>query len=138
MRSVTEKQVTDEQMADLIFANKLVKQSKSNAIVFAKNGMLLASGIGQTSRVDALKQAVAKAHSFGFDLKGAVMASDAFFPFSDCVELAHEAGVDAVIAPGRIDPRPGEHRLLQCERDGDGIYRTETFQTLETIWGCFL
>ena len=100
VRSVTEKQVTDEQMADLIFANKLVKQSKSNAIVFAKNGMLLASGIGQTSRVDALKQAVAKAHSFGFDLKGAVMASDAFFPFSDCVELAHEAGVDAVIAPG--------------------------------------
>ena len=95
VRSVTEKQVTDEQMADLIFANKLVKQSKSNAIVFAKNGMLLASGIGQTSRVDALKQAVAKAHSFGFDLKGAVMASDAFFPFSDCVELAHEAGVDA-------------------------------------------
>ena len=100
VRSVTEKQVTDEQMADLIFANKLVKQSKSNAIVFAKNGMLLASGIGQTSRVDALKQAVAKAHSFGFDLKGAVMASDAFFPFSDCVELAHGAGVDAVIAPG--------------------------------------
>ena len=87
-------------MADLIFANKIVKNSKSNAIVFAKNGQLLASGIGQTSRVDALKQAVVKAKSFGFDLNGAVMASDAFFPFSDCVELAHAEGVDAVIQPG--------------------------------------
>ena len=100
VRSVTEKQVTPEQMADLIFANKIVKNSKSNAIVFAKNGQLLASGIGQTSRVDALKQAVVKAKSFGFDLNGAVMASDAFFPFSDCVELAHAEGVDAVIQPG--------------------------------------
>lgn len=100
VRSVTEKQVTPEQMADLIFANKIVKNSKSNAIVFAKNGQLLASGIGQTSRVDALKQAVVKAKSFGFDLKGAVMASDAFFPFPDCVELAHAEGVDAVIQPG--------------------------------------
>ena len=68
--------------------------------MLAKNRQLLASGIGQTSRVDALKQAIAKAQSFGFDLKGAVMASDAFFPFADCVEIAHHAGVDAVIQPG--------------------------------------
>lgn len=100
MRTVTDKGVAPELMDDLIFANKIVKHSKSNAIVFAKGGMLLASGIGQTSRVDALKQAVAKAHSFGFDLRGAVMASDAFFPFADCVELAHKEGVDTVIQPG--------------------------------------
>ena len=68
--------------------------------MLAKNGMLLSSGIGQTSRVDALKQAIAKAKGFGFDLKGAVMASDAYFPFGDCVEIAHQEGVDAVIQPG--------------------------------------
>lgn len=97
---VTKRVPTPEQIADLIFANKLVKNSKSNAIVLARDGQLLASGVGQTSRVDALKQAVAKARSFGFDLKGAVMASDAFFPFADCVEIAHEAGIEAVIHPG--------------------------------------
>ena len=96
----TQKQASSEQLKDLIFANKIVKHSKSNAIVLAKNGMLIASGIGQTSRVDALKQAIVKAKSFGFDLHGAVMASDAFFPFSDCVEIAHKEGVDAVIQPG--------------------------------------
>ena len=96
----TEKHASAEQTADLIFANKIVKHSKSNAIVLAKNGMLLSSGIGQTSRVDALKQAIAKAKGFGFDLKGAVMASDAYFPFGDCVEIAHKEGVDAVIQPG--------------------------------------
>lgn len=100
VNTVTEKAVTDAQMQDLIFANKIVKHSKSNAIVFARDGMLIASGIGQTSRVDALKQAVAKAKSFGFDLREAVMASDAFFPFSDCVELVHKEGVNAVIQPG--------------------------------------
>jgi len=73
-----------------------VKHSKSNAIVLAKNKMLLASGIGQTSRVDALKQAVAKAKSFGFDLNGAVMAPDAFFPFADCVEIAHQEGITSL------------------------------------------
>ncbi|MBQ4278951.1 MAG: bifunctional phosphoribosylaminoimidazolecarboxamide formyltransferase/IMP cyclohydrolase [Rikenellaceae bacterium] len=99
-KAVTDKKVTPEQMKDLLFANIIVKQSKSNAIVLAKNGMLLASGIGQTSRVDALRQAIAKAKSFGFDLRGAVMASDAFFPFADCVEIAHGEGIDAVIAPG--------------------------------------
>lgn len=97
---VTEKPVADELVADLIFANKIVKHSKSNAIVLAKNRTLLASGIGQTSRVDSLKQAIEKAKGFGFDLKGGVMASDAFFPFADCVEIAHEAGIDAVIQPG--------------------------------------
>ena len=96
----TEKKASEAQMRDLVFANKIVKHSKSNAIVLAKNGMLLASGIGQTSRVDALKQAIAKAKSFGFDLQGAVMASDAYFPFGDSVEIAHKEGVDAVIQPG--------------------------------------
>lgn len=88
------------EIKDLLFANKLVKHTKSNTIVFAKNGQLLASGTGQTSRVDALKQAIVKAQSFGFDLNGAVMASDAFFPFPDCVEIAHDAGIRAVIQPG--------------------------------------
>lgn len=100
LNQVTEKAVTPAQVADLLFANKIVKHSKSNAIVLAKNGQLCASGVGQTSRVDALKQAIAKAQSFGFDLNGAVMASDAFFPFPDCVQIAHEAGIDAVIQPG--------------------------------------
>ena len=97
---VTQARPTEGQINDLLFANRLVKHSKSNAIVLAKGGMLLASGIGQTSRVDALRQAIAKARSFGFDLNGAVMASDAFFPFPDCVEIAHEAGITAVIHPG--------------------------------------
>ncbi|MDR0421216.1 MAG: bifunctional phosphoribosylaminoimidazolecarboxamide formyltransferase/IMP cyclohydrolase [Prevotellaceae bacterium] len=90
----------EEQINDLIFANKLVKHSKSNAIVLAKNRMLLASGIGQTSRVDALKQAIDKAKNFGLSLTDAVMASDAFFPFADCVQIAHESGINAVIQPG--------------------------------------
>ena len=84
----------------MLFANKIVKHSKSNAITLAKNGMLLASGIGQTSRVDALKQAIEKARSFGQDLDGAVMASDAYFPFGDCVQIAAEAGIKAIIQPG--------------------------------------
>jgi phosphoribosylaminoimidazolecarboxamide formyltransferase/IMP cyclohydrolase len=89
-----------ELLRDLTFANKLVKHSKSNAIVLAANETLLASGVGQTSRVDALKQAILKAESFGFKLEGAVMASDAFFPFPDCVEIADKAGIKAVIQPG--------------------------------------
>ncbi|HRP52544.1 MAG TPA: bifunctional phosphoribosylaminoimidazolecarboxamide formyltransferase/IMP cyclohydrolase PurH, partial [Fluviicola sp.] len=79
---------------------KLVKHTKSNTIVLAKNGQLIASGTGQTSRVDALRQAIEKAKSFGFDLQGAVMASDAFFPFPDCVEIAYNAGITAVVQPG--------------------------------------
>ncbi len=100
LRLVTSRQATDAEIQDMLFANKIVKNSKSNSIVFAKNRQLLASGVGQTSRVDALKQAVEKAHSFGFSLEGAAMASDAFFPFPDCVELADKAGVKNVIHPG--------------------------------------
>ncbi len=92
--------LTPSQAADMLFANKIVKHSKSNAIVLAKDGQLLGSGVGQTSRVDALRHAIEKARSFGFDLKGATMASDAFFPFADCVEIAHEAGIDSVVQPG--------------------------------------
>ncbi len=100
LQQATNKAVTEEQVKDLRFANIVVKHSKSNAIVLAKGCQLLASGVGQTSRVDALKQAIAKAQSFGFDLNGAVMASDAFFPFADCVEIANNAGITAVIQPG--------------------------------------
>lgn len=100
LTQVTTLAVKPEQVADLLFANKIVKHSKSNAIVLAKNRSLCASGIGQTSRVDALKQAIEKARSFGHDLNGSVMASDAFFPFGDCVEIAGNAGVTAVIQPG--------------------------------------
>jgi len=97
---VTEKAPTLNEVEDLIFANKIVKHTKSNAIVFAKNKQLFASGVGQTSRVDALRQAIEKAASFNFDLNGSVMASDAFFPFPDCVEIAAEAGITAVVQPG--------------------------------------
>jgi phosphoribosylaminoimidazolecarboxamide formyltransferase/IMP cyclohydrolase len=100
MQTATKKVPTAQELVDMEFANKLVKHTKSNTIIFAKNKQLIASGVGQTSRVDALKQAIEKAHSFNFDLKGAVMASDAFFPFPDCVELAHMAGITAVIQPG--------------------------------------
>ena len=92
--------LTDEQISDMLFANKIVKHSKSNAIVLARNRMLLGSGVGQTSRVDALRHAIDKAKSFDLDLNGAAMASDAFFPFADCVEIAHNAGVTSVIQPG--------------------------------------
>lgn len=97
---MTEKQPTASEIEDLLFANKIVKNSKSNAITLVKNKQLCASGIGQTSRVDSLKQAIEKAKSFNFDLNGAVMASDAFFPFPDCVEIADKAGITAVIQPG--------------------------------------
>jgi len=100
MTTVTKRIPSQHELKDLLFANKIVKHTKSNTIVFAKNNQLMASGVGQTSRVDSLKQAVIKAHSFGFDLNGAVMASDAFFPFPDCVELAAEAGITAVLQPG--------------------------------------
>ena len=88
------------ELEDLLFASKICKHTKSNTIVFTKNKQLLASGTGQTSRVDALKQAIEKATNFGFDLKGAVMASDAFFPFPDCVEIADNAGIKSIIQPG--------------------------------------
>lgn len=99
-RTVTESAPTAEETAALEFALKVCKHTKSNTIVLARAGQLLASGVGQTSRVDALRQAIEKARSFGFDLQGSVMASDAFFPFPDCVEIAAEAGVRAVVQPG--------------------------------------
>jgi phosphoribosylaminoimidazolecarboxamide formyltransferase/IMP cyclohydrolase len=100
MNPVTRKKPGQQEMEDLVFANKVVKHTKSNAIVLAKNLQLVASGVGQTSRVDALKQSIEKAIHFEFDLNGAVMASDAFFPFADSVEIAHQAGITAVVQPG--------------------------------------
>lgn len=97
---VTEKKPTERELEDLLFASKICKHTKSNTIVLARNKQLCASGTGQTSRVDALNQAIHKAGSFGFDLQGAVMASDAFFPFPDCVEIAHKSGISSVIQPG--------------------------------------
>ena len=100
LSNVTNNKPTQNELEDLIFASKICKHTKSNTIVLAKNKQLCASGTGQTSRVDALNQAIHKAQSFNFDLKGAVMASDAFFPFPDCVEIAKNAGITAVIQPG--------------------------------------
>lgn len=100
LTTVTQVAPTPEEINDLLFASKICKNTKSNTIVLAKGNQLIASGTGQTSRVDALRQAIEKANSFGFDLDGAVMASDAFFPFPDCVEIAHNAGIKAVIQPG--------------------------------------
>lgn len=98
--NATTKEPSAEEIEDLIFASKLCKHTKSNTIVLAKNKQLCASGTGQTSRVDALNQAIHKAKSFNFELDGAVMASDAFFPFPDCVEIAHKNGISCVIQPG--------------------------------------
>ena len=100
LKYVTDSKPSESEISDLLFASKICKHTKSNTIVFTKNNQLLASGTGQTSRVDALRQAIEKATSFGFDLNGAVMASDAFFPFPDCVEIADKAGVKSVIQPG--------------------------------------
>lgn len=100
LTTVTVKAPTDQEIDDLLFASKICKNTKSNTIVLAKNRQLIASGTGQTSRVDALRQAIEKARSFDFELSGSVMASDAFFPFPDCVEIAHNAGINAVIQPG--------------------------------------
>ncbi|MDB2385592.1 bifunctional phosphoribosylaminoimidazolecarboxamide formyltransferase/IMP cyclohydrolase [Polaribacter sp.] len=100
LKYVTDTKPSQEEIDDLLFASKLCKNTKSNTIILVKNRQLLAGGTGQTSRVDALNQAIEKATSFGFDLNGAVMASDAFFPFPDCVEIANKAGVKSVIQPG--------------------------------------
>ena len=100
MKTATKVVPTDRQLTDLVFASKICKHTKSNTIVFVKGKQLLASGVGQTSRIDALKQAVNKANNFGFDLNGGIMGSDAFFPFPDCVKLANDAGIKAVIQPG--------------------------------------
>lgn len=100
LKVVTKRSPQPAEVNALLFASKIAKHTKSNTIVLAVEGQLLASGVGQTSRVDALKQAIEKAKSFGFSLQGAVMASDAFFPFADCVEIAHQQGIQAVIQPG--------------------------------------
>lgn len=109
LTTATNRTASSEELSDLLFANRLVKHARSNAIVIVKNMQLIGVGAGQTSRVDAVKQAIEKARSFGFDPRGAVMASDAYFPFSDSVQLAHEAGITAVIQPGG------------SVRDGDSI-----------------
>lgn len=100
LKAVTKRVATADEVEALLFASKICKHTKSNTIILAINGQLLASGVGQTSRVDALRQAIEKAKAFGFSLKGAVMASDAFFPFPDCVEIASQQGIEAVIQPG--------------------------------------
>ncbi|HHM20481.1 MAG TPA: bifunctional phosphoribosylaminoimidazolecarboxamide formyltransferase/IMP cyclohydrolase PurH, partial [Bacteroidetes bacterium] len=100
LRTVTKTAPTEEQIRDLLFANIAVKHLKSNGIALVKNKQLIGMGCGQPSRVDALRQAIAKAKAFGFELQGAVMASDAFFPFPDCVEIADQEGIAAVVQPG--------------------------------------
>lgn len=100
LKTVTKVAPTEQEVAALLFASKVCKHTKSNTIILAVDGQMISSGVGQTSRVDALKQAIEKAGSFGLSLKGAVMASDAFFPFPDCVEIASQQGIRAVIQPG--------------------------------------
>ncbi len=124
MQTVTSTLPTDSEKKDLEFANKIVKHTKSNTIVLAKNGQLLASGVGQTSRVDALEQAIVKANKFGFNLKGSVMASDAFFPFPDCVEIAHNAGISAVIQPG--GSIKDKDSIAYCDANGMSMVMTGT------------
>ncbi|MCZ6899728.1 MAG: bifunctional phosphoribosylaminoimidazolecarboxamide formyltransferase/IMP cyclohydrolase PurH, partial [Bacteroidetes bacterium] len=97
---VTNKGPTKDQKQAMLFASKIAKHTKSNTIVLAKQDQMIANGVGQTSRVDALKQSIEKAKAFGFDLTEVIMASDAFFPFPDCVEIASKEGIKAVIQPG--------------------------------------
>ncbi len=124
LKVVTESVPTESESRDLLFANILVKHTKSNAIVLAKDRRLVASGTGQTSRVDALKQAIEKAEAFGLELNGAVMASDAFFPFPDCVEIARNAGITAVIQPGG-SIRDAES-IDYCNKNGVSMVTTGT------------
>ncbi len=119
---VTSKKPTDAEMKDLAFAVKVCKHLKSNTIVLAKNQQLLGMGCGQTSRVDACNQAIEKARKFGFDLDGAVMASDAFFPFPDCVELADKAGITAVVQPG--GSINDQKSIDYCEQNGVAMVTT--------------
>lgn len=120
----TNQAASETQLEDLVFAMKVAKHTRSNTIVFAKGGQLLGSGTGQTSRVDALTQAVVKAKAFGFDLEGAVMASDAFFPFPDCVALAKDAGIKAVIQPG--GSVKDQLSIDYCNVNGVAMYMTGT------------
>jgi len=124
LKVVTNQAPTDEQINDLLFANMVAKHLKSNTIVLAKNQQLLGMGCGQTSRVDALKQAIQKAKNFGFSLEGAVMASDAFFPFPDCVEIADKAGIVAVIQPG--GSIKDQLSIDYCNKNGMSMVMTGT------------
>ncbi len=124
MKTATTKTPSANELTDMEFANKIVKHTKSNTIVLAKNKQLLASGVGQTSRVDALRQAIAKATSFGFDLNGSVMGSDAFFPFPDCVEIAHNAGITAVLQPG--GSVKDQESIDYCNNNGMAMVMTGT------------
>lgn len=120
LKAVTTHSAGNADIEDLLFADKIVKHTKSNTIVLAKNKQLLGIGCGQTSRVDALKQAIGKAEAFGFSLQGAVMSSDAFFPFPDCVEIAHNAGIHAVIQPG--GSVKDDASIAFCEAHGMPMY----------------
>ncbi|MCK6611960.1 MAG: bifunctional phosphoribosylaminoimidazolecarboxamide formyltransferase/IMP cyclohydrolase [Bacteroidia bacterium] len=120
LKPVTSKTADEAAIADLLFADKIVKHTKSNTIVLAKNKQLLGIGCGQTSRVDALKQAIEKANAFNFNLDGAVMSSDAFFPFPDCVEIAHQAGITTVIQPG--GSIKDDASISYCENNGLVMY----------------
>lgn len=124
MQTVTKVKPTADELRDLEFANKLVKHTKSNTIILAKNKQLISSGVGQTSRVDALKQAIVKAENFGFSLKGAVMASDAFFPFPDCVEIANKSGITSVIQPG--GSIKDKDSIAYCDNNGMSMVMTGT------------
>ncbi|MBX7226318.1 MAG: bifunctional phosphoribosylaminoimidazolecarboxamide formyltransferase/IMP cyclohydrolase [Chitinophagales bacterium] len=121
---VTSRKPSDRETADLVFANKIAKHLKSNTIVFAKNKQLLGMGCGQTSRVDATRQAIEKANSFGFDLEGSVMASDAFFPFPDCVEIAYNAGIKSVVQPG--GSIKDQESINFCEKNNISMVLTGT------------
>ena len=122
LKAVTSHLATENQIEDLLFADKIVKHTKSNTIVLAKNKQLLGLGCGQTSRVDALIHAIDKAKSFNFDLSGAVMSSDAFFPFPDCVQIAHNEGIDAVIQPG--GSIKDDASISYCEQHKMAMYFT--------------
>jgi len=122
LKVVTDKTPTEQEIEDLLFANKIVKHTKSNAIVLAKNKQMCASGVGQTSRVDALEQAIEKAANFNFDLNGAVMASDAFFPFPDCVEIAAKAGITSVVHPG--GSKNDQASIDSCNNNGLSMVTT--------------
>ncbi len=122
LKPVTSHHATESQIEDLLFADKIVKHTKSNTIVLAKNKQLLGLGCGQTSRVDALIHAIDKAKSFNFDLSGAVMSSDAFFPFPDCVQIAHNEGIDAVIQPG--GSIKDDASISYCEQNNMAMYFT--------------
>ena len=124
LQYVTDLKPTDQEVDDLLFASKICKHTKSNTIVLVKGKQLCASGTGQTSRVDALNQAIHKAKSFDFDLEGAVMASDAFFPFPDCVEIAHKSGISSVIQPG--GSIKDELSIDYCDANGISMVMTGT------------